>query len=104
MRAVVTMDFDVLIAGAAHDPHSQLGAHPGKNATVIRTLRRGAHDVTAVIGDERTPLKRVNDDGIFEASIPGAVLDYRLEVDGELVDDPYRFTPDDRRARPAPDR
>ena len=87
------MDFDALIAGAAHDPHGQLGAHPGKNATVIRTMRRGAHDVAAVVGDERTPLKRVHDEGIFEASLPGSVLDYRLEVDGGLVDDPYRFGP-----------
>jgi 1,4-alpha-glucan branching enzyme len=87
------MDFDVLIAGAAHDPHSQLGSHPAKNATVIRTMRRGAHDVAAVVGTERTPLKRVHDDGVFEASLPGSVADYRLEVDGQLVDEPYRFGP-----------
>ena len=49
MKAV-TMDFDALIGGAAHDPHWVLGAHPGKTGTVIRTMRRGAHEVAAVTG------------------------------------------------------
>jgi 1,4-alpha-glucan branching enzyme len=84
---------DELIAGSVHDPHSVLGAHPSGSATVIRTLRRGASDVSVVIGEDRHPMKRVHDDGVFEASVPGTVADYRLDVDGVESDDPYRYPP-----------
>src|SRR5947209_4504914 len=84
---------DNLIAGTVHDPHGYLGAHPTGDGTVIRTLRRGAQKVTAVIGDERVPLDAVHDDGVFEGLVPGTVSDYRLDVDGQLVDDPYRHLP-----------
>jgi 1,4-alpha-glucan branching enzyme len=84
---------DELIAGSVHDPHSILGAHPSGGATVIRTLRRGASDVSVVIGADRHPMKRVHDDGVFEASVPGTVADYRLDVDGVECDDPYRYPP-----------
>ncbi|KAB1904332.1 1,4-alpha-glucan branching protein GlgB [Micromonospora sp. AMSO31t] len=82
-----------LIAGQAHDPHAVLGAHPADGRTTIRTLRRGATDVTVVAGDERHPMKRVHDAGVFEAVLPGEVLDYRVEVDGAVHDDPYRYPP-----------
>ncbi len=36
--------------------------------------------------------------------MPATVTDYRVEVDGTLHDDPYRYPPDARRAGPAPDR
>ncbi|NES31021.1 1,4-alpha-glucan branching protein GlgB [Micromonospora terminaliae] len=82
-----------LIAGQAHDPHATLGAHPAGGRTTIRTLRRGAADVTVLAGDERHPMKRVHDAGVFEAVLPGEVLDYRVEVDGTVHDDPYRYPP-----------
>jgi 1,4-alpha-glucan branching enzyme len=85
---------DDLIAGTVHDPHSVLGAHPSGATTVIRTLRRGASDVSVVIGDgDRHPMKRVHDDGVFEAVVSGPVADYRLDVDGVECDDPYRYPP-----------
>src|SRR5690349_8476408 len=84
---------DELITGTAHDPHGTLGAHPAKDETVIRTLRRGATDVSVVAGDQRYPMKRVHDEGIFEAVVPGAVSDYRVDVDGTVCDDPYRYPP-----------
>ncbi|MGE5827408.1 MAG: 1,4-alpha-glucan branching protein GlgB [Micromonosporaceae bacterium] len=84
---------DQLIAGAAHDPHAVLGAHPRDNVTVVRTLRRGAGEVVLVEGDRSHPMRRVHDEGLFEAEMPGTVLDYRLEVDGRTVDDPYRHLP-----------
>lgn len=84
---------DQLIAGEAHDPHATLGAHPADGRTTIRTLRRGAADVAVVAGDERHPMKRVHDGGVFEAVLPGEVLDYRIEVDGAVHDDPYRYPP-----------
>jgi 1,4-alpha-glucan branching enzyme len=84
---------DELITGDAHDPHATLGAHPGDGETVIRTLRRGATEATVVAGAERYPMTRVHDEGIFAATVPGRVLDYRVEVDGQTVDDPYRYAP-----------
>jgi 1,4-alpha-glucan branching enzyme len=84
---------DELITGAAHDPHGTLGAHPGDGETVIRTLRRGATEATVVAGSERYSMTRVHDEGIFTATVPGTVLDYRIEVDGQTSDDPYRYPP-----------
>ncbi|MBE1488689.1 1,4-alpha-glucan branching protein GlgB [Plantactinospora soyae] len=84
---------DELINGTAHDPHAVLGAHPDGDRTVVRTLRRGAGTVELVVGEQRLPMRRVHDEGIFEASVPGTVLDYRVAVDGELRDDPYRYPP-----------
>lgn len=78
---------DQLISGATHDPHSVLGAHPADSSTTIRTLRRGAGDVVLLVGDERYPMKRVHDVGVFEATVEGTVLDYRVEVDGTAHDD-----------------
>ncbi|MEU0548897.1 1,4-alpha-glucan branching protein GlgB [Micromonospora sp. NPDC005979] len=84
---------DQLITGVTHDPHALLGAHPAEGSTTIRTMRRGAGDVVLLVGDERHPMKRVHDLGIFEAQVEGSVLDYRVEVDGTTHDDPYRYPP-----------
>src|SRR5215813_6449551 len=84
---------DELINGAAHDPHSVLGAHPDGTRTVIRTLRRGARQVAVLVDGTRYPMERVHDEGIFETVVPGVVLDYRLDVDGWQCDDPYRHLP-----------
>ena len=84
---------DDLIAGAVHDPHATLGAHPRDGRTVVHTLRRGADAVAVVVGDERHPATAVHPGGLFEVDLPGDVLDYRVDVDGRLVDDPYRHGP-----------
>ncbi|MFG1884798.1 1,4-alpha-glucan branching protein GlgB [Micromonospora sp. NPDC049102] len=84
---------DQLITGVTHDPHALLGAHPADGSTTIRTMRRGAGDVALLVGDERHPMKRVHDLGVFEAQVEGTVLDYRVEVDGAAQDDPYRYPP-----------
>ncbi|MER7333096.1 MULTISPECIES: 1,4-alpha-glucan branching protein GlgB [unclassified Micromonospora] len=84
---------DELISGATHDPHAVLGAHPADGRTVIRTLRRGAADVAVLVDGERHPMRRVHGVGVFEATVPGEVLDYRVEVDGRVHDDPYRYPP-----------
>ena len=54
---------DNLIAGAVYDPHGYLGAHPTADGTVIRTMRRGAQKVMAVVGDDRVQLDAVHDEG-----------------------------------------
>ena len=84
---------DELISGAVHDPHGTLGAHPRAGSTTIRTLRRDADAVAIVVGDERHAATRVHPDGVFEAVVPGEILDYRVDVDGRVFDDPYRHGP-----------
>jgi 1,4-alpha-glucan branching enzyme len=82
-----------LIAGDTHDPHGVLGAHPHGDTTVIRTLRRHAKTVTVLVGDEKHPMRRIHDEGVYAVEVPGTVLDYRLDVDGLVCDDPYRHPP-----------
>jgi 1,4-alpha-glucan branching enzyme len=84
---------DSVIAGTSHNPHGLLGLHPGPDSTTLRTLRRGAGSVVAVAGTDRYPMTREHDEGIFTVQVPATVLDYRVEVDGRLVDDPYRHLP-----------
>ncbi len=91
-------ELERLVAGAHHNPHAILGAHPtGDGRTVVRTLRPEASAVTAVVGSRRTPLERVHDGGVFAGLLAGELSDYRLEVAyGEhtaVVDDPYRWLP-----------
>jgi 1,4-alpha-glucan branching enzyme len=82
-----------IIVGPTYDPHGTLGAHPIPEGTVIRTLRRGATDVAAVVDGQRYPMQRLIQEGIFETTVPGRVTDYRIEVDGRVTDDPYRHLP-----------
>ncbi len=84
---------DHLMNGDTHDPHAVLGAHPADGTTVIRALRRGAEKVAVVVGDDRYPMTKAHDGGLFAAEVPGTVLDYRLDVDGAVSDDPYRHLP-----------
>jgi 1,4-alpha-glucan branching enzyme len=84
---------DTLIIGNEADPHRLLGAHLGEDSTVVRTLRRGAAEVSVVTDSGSYPMRRVHDEGIFEAELPGEVTDYRIEVDGARCDDPYRHLP-----------
>jgi 1,4-alpha-glucan branching enzyme len=82
-----------IIVGPTYDPHSVLGAHRVADGTVIRTLRRGAHEVAAIVDGHRYPMQRLVQEGIFEVTVPGTVDDYRIEVDGRRGDDPYRHLP-----------
>ena len=62
-----------IIVGPTHDPHALLGAHPADDGTVIRTLRRGAGDVVAIVDGVRHPMQKLVDEGIFEVTVPGPV-------------------------------
>jgi 1,4-alpha-glucan branching enzyme len=93
-----TEELDRLVGGAHHDPHSLLGAHPGRSKTTIRALKPGATAVTALVDGERVALKQVHDGGVFAGTVAGTTPDYRLEVtygDGQtyVVDDAYRYLP-----------
>ena len=89
-------ELDRLAGGEHHDPHGLLGMHPAGKGTVIRALRPLADSVTAILGNERVPLKHRRS-GIWEATVPGAVRDYRLDVayggQTHRHDDPYRYLP-----------
>jgi 1,4-alpha-glucan branching enzyme len=92
-------------AGAHHDPHAVLGAHPGPDGLTVRTLKPFARSVAVLSpGDGAAPARTEavhEHDGIWVAVLPGGPTDYRLEVTYDTnegravhsVDDPYRFLP-----------
>jgi 1,4-alpha-glucan branching enzyme len=107
MARVTNDEIDRLISGDHHDPHSVLGAHPGRDGVTIRALRPLASSVEVVLPDgTRQPMRHVHE-GVFAVTLPPdaplageepqAVPDYRLAVtyDGPEVvqDDPYRHLP-----------
>ncbi|MCX5166966.1 1,4-alpha-glucan branching enzyme [Streptomyces antibioticus] len=86
-----------LLAGAHHDPHSLLGAHPVPEGVLFRALRPFADSVAVVVDGVSTPLVS-EEDGLFAAVLPlDAVPAYTLRVayggDEREVEDPYRFLP-----------
>jgi 1,4-alpha-glucan branching enzyme len=109
-------EIDRIVAGTHHDPHSILGAHPGPDGFVIRTLRPFAATVAVVLADgRRFPMEHVHL-GVFAAVLPyetgsgsagpsgpGGPPAYRIataypEADGSAgpewtSDDPYRHLP-----------
>src|ERR1700760_2637831 len=63
-------EIERIVAGTHHDPHSILGAHPGADGFVIRTLRPFAARVEVVLaGDRRFPMEHVHL-GVFAAVLP----------------------------------
>jgi 1,4-alpha-glucan branching enzyme len=101
-------EIERIVAGTHHDPHSILGAHPGPDGFVIRTLRPFAATVAVLLADgRRFPMEHVHL-GVFAAVLPydgapGGPPAYRIavaypEADGStgpefIVDDPYRHLP-----------
>jgi len=97
-------EIDRIVAGTHHSPHSILGAHPGPDGVIVRSLVPLAASVTAVLADgQRFPLAHLHE-GVFAATLPMAeVPDYRLAVSypgpggaplpETLTDDPYRHLP-----------
>ncbi|AJP00440.1 glycogen branching protein [Streptomyces cyaneogriseus subsp. noncyanogenus] len=86
-----------LLAGAHHDPHALLGAHPVPGGIAFRALRPFARAVSVAVGGERHPLVPEGD-GLFSGVLPlKSVPEYTLVVayeDAEYeVHDPYRFLP-----------
>ncbi|WAX81566.1 1,4-alpha-glucan branching enzyme [Streptomyces sp. KMM 9044] len=87
-----------LLAGAHHDPHVLLGAHPVPGGIAFRALRPFARTVSVVTGGRHTPLASEGD-GLFSGVLPlDAVPAYTLAVaygdeDAVEVHDPYRMLP-----------
>ncbi|MET8454629.1 1,4-alpha-glucan branching enzyme, partial [Streptomyces sp. NPDC005209] len=90
-------DRDRLLAGAHHDPHALLGAHPVPGGMLFRALRPFARAVSILVDGTRGRLVSEGG-GLFAAVLPyDTVPSYTLLVeyeDGEHeVHDPYRFLP-----------
>ncbi|OWA01077.1 1,4-alpha-glucan branching enzyme [Streptomyces sp. CS159] len=87
-----------LLAGAHHDPHALLGAHPVPGGVAFRALRPFAREVGVVVDGERHALVSEGD-GLFSAVLPLArVPAYTLVVayeqgEPQETHDPYRFLP-----------
>ncbi|MFJ8810593.1 1,4-alpha-glucan branching enzyme [Streptomyces sp. NPDC102490] len=87
-----------LLAGAHHDPHALLGAHPVPGGVAFRALRPFAREVSVVVDGERHALAS-EEDGLFSGVLPlTGIPAYTLLVayeDGEPQEthDPYRFLP-----------
>ncbi|WP_055694250.1 1,4-alpha-glucan branching enzyme, partial [Streptomyces prasinopilosus] len=96
--ALDPVDRERLLAGAHHDPHALLGAHPVPGGIAFRALRPFARAVSVVVAGERTPLTSEGD-GLFSGVLPlDAVPAYTLAVaygdeDAVEVHDPYRMPP-----------
>ena len=85
---------DELITGTAHDPHATARRAPAGRPHRHPHAAPRRHERRRRRGRQpASDAARVHDEGIFEATVPGEVLDYRLEVDGRVVDDPYRHPP-----------
>ncbi|MFI7389596.1 1,4-alpha-glucan branching protein GlgB [Streptomyces tendae] len=87
-----------LLAGAHHDPHALLGAHPVPGGIAFRTLRPFAREVSVVVAGERHVLGSEGD-GLFSGVLPLTEIPaYTLAVayeqgEPQETHDPYRFLP-----------
>ncbi|MFD8228152.1 1,4-alpha-glucan branching enzyme [Streptomyces massasporeus] len=86
-----------LLAGAHHDPHALLGAHPVPGGIAFRALRPFARSVSVVIDGRRTALVSEGD-GLFSGvlpldEIPAYTLHVAYEGGEQETHDPYRFLP-----------
>jgi len=97
-------DVDRLCAGAHHQPHGVLGAHParagGRDGVVVRAFHPDARGVTCLPEGGKPLELRDLGRGLYAGFLPGASLPlhYRLRFafDGGGVwerEDPYRFLP-----------
>jgi 1,4-alpha-glucan branching enzyme len=94
-------DVERLVHREHHDPHALLGAHAGKDGTVVRAYRPSAEAVVArTDSGETVELEKIHPAGLFEGTFEGAgeVPGYELEItyaDGGTftIRDPYSFPP-----------
>ena len=87
-----------LVNGTHHDPHRVLGPHASGDRVVVRLFHPDVVEASVAHAGGVEPMRRVDERGLFEAEVAGAVLaGYRLrcrslEASWEM-DDPYRFWP-----------
>ncbi|MEU1303201.1 1,4-alpha-glucan branching protein GlgB [Streptomyces shenzhenensis] len=97
VRPLDPADRERLLAGAHHDPHALLGAHPVPGGTLFRALRPFARAVSVLVDGARSGLVHEGD-GLFSAVLPHATVPaYTLlvEYEGTVHEtaDPYGFLP-----------
>ncbi|NNF17140.1 MAG: 1,4-alpha-glucan branching protein GlgB [Gammaproteobacteria bacterium] len=86
-----------LTTGRHADPFALLGPHREGDSTVVRTFQPQAENVwlLAQDGARLAKMEKIHRDGLYEATVPGAVSSYRLRVtvsgNSETIDDAYRF-------------
>jgi len=82
-----------VVDGRHGDPFAVFGVHGDE----LRTFQPDAQAVRVLAPDGRAlaTLDRTHQAGFFEGPVSGLAAGdaYRLEVDGRVVDDPYRFPP-----------
>jgi 1,4-alpha-glucan branching enzyme len=95
-------DLDQLVDGNLADPHALLGAHPQDGGVVVRAYRPSAETVVVrpLDGAKAVDAVQVHPGGVFEASLPGAAVPLRYELEIAYPDgntfklrDPYAFLP-----------
>jgi 1,4-alpha-glucan branching enzyme len=97
-------DIDALVRGRHADPFAVLGPHELPQGLAVRAFwprARSVAVVAALDGAPATPMTRLDQEGLFEAVIPGARregFDYRLRIEDRAghvftLDDPYRYGP-----------
>ncbi|HEX3363007.1 MAG TPA: hypothetical protein VHS74_18585, partial [Solirubrobacterales bacterium] len=65
-------DVERLVHRKHHDPHTLLGAHPGKDGTVVRAYRPSAERVVArADSGEAVELEKTHPAGLFEGTFEG---------------------------------
>ncbi len=91
-------EIEALATGRHNNPFAVLGLHRGKSGRVVRTLQPGAKAVDLVDGkgNKIASMRRIHDNGLFEAPLPARKRRYALKVtwpsgDIQLTEDPYRF-------------
>ena len=113
MSPVAKSELEAIARREHSEPHSVLGAHPGKNGSVtVRALRPvgGRRSRSSPPRARRVDAEADPSAGVFEGSVTGAEAAAALQARGRLrrrrdVHDrgPVRVRADARRARSAPD-
>lgn len=94
-------DIANIACGMADNPFALLGFHrlgDRASAAVVRAFEPLASAVSIETGSGEIPMERIDTSGLFEASVPETVCDYKLIIyahDGarSIKDDAYRFGP-----------
>ncbi len=88
---------NALVHGDHGAPRDMLGVHPDAEGFTVRLLYPTADTVQLLIGQERTPMQRLHENGLFQATVaqnPGTTYQYEIrtvEGDTRTIHDPYAF-------------
>ena len=95
--ATLDSQYQSIARGRHGDPFAILGPHAARKNWVLRSWQPQAQSVEVIDRNNEViaTMRRVHDDGLFEARMPLPIADYRLRLDENghrhIIDDPYRF-------------